>query len=83
MRSMMGELKSVDVREVYSQKVCRVTIDIPFQDVDNNEVGGMDTLAFLNHRVGKKAGIQFRTLDEEQQRLGLEEMDVHEGEEAE
>jgi len=75
--TVMGELKSVDVREVYSQKVCRVTIDIPFQDVENNNVGNMDTLAFLNHRVGKRAGVQFRTLDDEQQRLGLEEVDVH------
>jgi len=76
---MMGELKSVDVREVYSEKVCRVTLDIPFSDIERADVGGMSAMDFLNQRVGRKAGINFTTLDDEQKRMEGEDWAMNKG----
>lgn len=52
---------------MYSQKVVRITVDIPYQVMDDTRVGGKDALKHLNLRVGSETGIDFTTIEDQDQ----------------
>lgn len=64
---MIVKLQSKDVRTVYSRKVVRLTVDVPFHVMQEGTIDGRDALEYLDVNVGNSIGITITALTDQNQ----------------
>lgn len=64
---MIGELVKKAVRTVYGEKVCRVTIDVPYDQIKEVEEEEQDMLKWLDNNVDKEVSFSIGPFDDEEQ----------------
>jgi len=70
---MKGELKRKTTRTVHGDKVVRLRIDIPYENIQEEGDGNQNLNKWMDMRVDKMLNIEFSDFVDEDQ-VGLEEL---------
>lgn len=70
---MIGKLVSKTVRTVYQKKVVRLTIDVPFDRVQSDDIDEEDLLEWLDNNVDSEIGFEVTALEEQDQDVIMED----------
>lgn len=70
---MIGRLVSKNVRTVYNKKVVRLTVDLPFDRVEAQEMNDSEMLRWLDKRVDSEVGFDITTLEDQEQDVIMED----------
>ncbi len=71
---MKGELKRKTTRTVHGDKVIRLRIDIPYDNIEDEGEDSQNLNKWLDIRVNKMLNVEFSDFTDEEQ-LGLEEVE--------